>query len=119
MISNWSIVEESKRRIYDAIESLMASSCKITQDRVEKISGMSIATVKKYWIEFKDVVKIHNKELSGKQKYSSNYLTENLNNEEILPVESILYEVVPNQKIIAEERTDFIEIQNVEKIDMD
>ncbi|NMC58071.1 MAG: hypothetical protein GYA51_01550 [Candidatus Methanofastidiosa archaeon] len=118
-IKNEPVVEESKRRIYNALESLMANNSKITQDRVEKTSGMSIATVKKYWNEFKDVVKIHNMELSGKQKSSSNSLPENQNTEEILPVVGSLPAGELNQKIIEGERTDFIEIQNVEKIDFD
>lgn len=116
-IKNEPVVEESKRRIYDAIESLLASNVKITQIRIEKFSGLSITTVKKYWNDFKGVVKSHNTSLRGKQKPVSNSLPESQYKEDLLQVESTISTSESNQHIIAENKTDFMEIQNIEIID--
>jgi len=47
-IKNEPIVEETKRRIWEAIEALTASDRKITQSQVALISGLSLSAVKKY-----------------------------------------------------------------------
>jgi hypothetical protein len=59
-IKNRPIVEESKKKIYEAIEILAGGNFKITQEQVKRVSGLSISTVKKYWKEFKEVVKTNN-----------------------------------------------------------
>jgi hypothetical protein len=51
-------VNESKNRIYNAIETWDFDKYKkITQKKVVEVSGVSIATVRRYWSDFKDFVK--------------------------------------------------------------
>jgi hypothetical protein len=116
-IKNEPVVEESKKRIYDAIEILMEAKDKITQIKVEKVSGISIATVKKYWNDFKGVVKSHNMKLRGEQKLVSDSLPEKHHKEDLLQVESTISTSESKQHRIAEKKTDFMEIQNIEIID--
>ncbi|MBP7508954.1 MAG: hypothetical protein KA807_14170 [Prolixibacteraceae bacterium] len=59
-IKNAPIVEESKRRICEAIETLNATGQKITQTQVALISGLSISTVKNYKKEFHEYKKVLN-----------------------------------------------------------
>ena len=51
------IVTESKRKIAEAIEKINASGEKVTQVKAAAISGLKLPTVKKYWNEFKPIVK--------------------------------------------------------------
>jgi len=53
-IKNAPIVEESKRKIWDAIETITASGRKITQSQVASVSGLSLSAVKKYRKEFRE-----------------------------------------------------------------
>lgn len=51
-IKNAPKVEDSKRRIWEAMEQLAASREKITQPKVSELSGLSISTVKNYRKEY-------------------------------------------------------------------
>lgn len=53
-IKNEPIVEETKRRIWEAIETLNATEQKITQSQVASVSGLSLSAVKKYRKEFRE-----------------------------------------------------------------
>lgn len=53
-IKNEPIVEETKRRIWEAIETLTGSGRKITQSQVASVSGLSLSAVKKYRKEFRE-----------------------------------------------------------------
>lgn len=57
-IKNAPIVEDTKRRIWEAIETLNATGQKITQKKVAGISGLSLAVVKKYRNEFHEYKKM-------------------------------------------------------------
>jgi len=47
-IKNEPIVEDSKRRIWEGMEQLAANNEKLTQKKVASVSGLSLATIKKY-----------------------------------------------------------------------
>jgi hypothetical protein len=64
-IKNEPIVNESKRKIREAIKTIEASGEKITQPKVAKISGLGLSTVKKYKDYFNDIIK--------KKKMNTNY----------------------------------------------
>ena len=57
-IKNAPTVENSKRRIWEAIEQLCANKEKITQKKVAKVSGIKLPTVKKYRKEYHEFKKI-------------------------------------------------------------
>jgi hypothetical protein len=115
-IKNEPIVEESKKRIYEAIEMLMEGRDKITQVKVEQLSGLSIATVKKYWREFKGIVKDHNNEITVKHKPESKTLPETQQGEDQLPTENKTPIRESNEIIVPDKKSD---IMNIEKIDCD
>lgn len=60
-IKNAPIVEDTKKRIWEAIETLNATGQKLTQKKVAEISGLSLAVVKKYRHDFRE----YRKMLSG------------------------------------------------------
>jgi len=57
------VVENSHRKISDAIEALQKAGIKITQANVAKDYHIGKTTVKKYWSEFKPMVKEYNLKL--------------------------------------------------------
>jgi len=57
------VVENSHRKISDAIEALQKAGIKITQANVAKDYHIGKTTVKKYWSEFKPLVKEYNLKL--------------------------------------------------------
>lgn len=118
-IKNVPIVEESKKRIYEAIETLMVGSDKITQVSVEHQSGLSISTVKKHWHEFKEMVKDHNIEFIGKQKPDTKSFPQKQEREDLLPVVSQITMQESKEIIVPIKNNVFMEIENIEKIDCD
>lgn len=59
-IKNEPIVTETRKKIADAIEDIQFYKKKITQRKVAKVSGLGLPTVKKYWKEFKEMVRQSN-----------------------------------------------------------
>lgn len=53
---------KTKTKIYDAI---VHSESKVTQSSVQKVTGISLRTVKRYWAEYKELVKEKNKSIDG------------------------------------------------------
>jgi hypothetical protein len=118
-IKNEPIVEESKRRIYEAIEALMATDDIITQECVEKASGMSLSTVKKYWKDFKEIVKDHNSPIRDKARNDKKSKSETHQKQEISPTENLNPMKESIEKTIPDNTIEIKEIQNVEMIDFD
>ncbi|MFW5983452.1 MAG: BT4734/BF3469 family protein, partial [bacterium] len=67
-IKNEPIVEETKRKIHDGIMQLAHNKKKVTQKEVSNLAGLGLSTVKKYWKEFKPMVKSNNMSISQPQK---------------------------------------------------
>jgi len=63
-IKNEPIVALSLKKIKDAIEIINGRGEKVTQMKVAVSAEMNVQTVKRYWIEFKSVVK----DLNAKNK---------------------------------------------------
>lgn len=65
-IKNEPVVAESRKKIADAIEDIHLLGKKITQMKVAKVSGLGLSTVKKYWKEYKDLVRLSNNTILNK-----------------------------------------------------
>jgi hypothetical protein len=59
-IKNEPTVAKSRKKISDAIEDIQFYGKKITQKKVAKVSGLGLPTIKKYWKEFKEMVRQSN-----------------------------------------------------------
>ncbi|MBN2835693.1 MAG: hypothetical protein JXR48_12095 [Candidatus Delongbacteria bacterium] len=69
-IKNEPIVQESKRKIKEAIELLKGKDEKVTQQKVADISGLSLGTVKKYRKYYKEINQ-STKQAAGKENNNS------------------------------------------------
>lgn len=73
-IKNKPIVDESKRKIAEAIQSIIKSGGKLTQVNVSINSGLVLSTVKKYRDFYYEQLKIHGCTKARKQKKESSNL---------------------------------------------
>jgi len=51
------LVAENRKKIADAIEKIHGCGEKVKQSKVATISGLKLPTIKKYWKEFKMIVR--------------------------------------------------------------
>ena len=65
-IKNEPIVAESKRRIEEAINSIHSQKKIIKQKDIPTISGLKLPTVKKYWKDYKEMVRQYNSSILNK-----------------------------------------------------
>jgi len=120
-IKNAPIIEDTKRKIWEAIEILNEKSQKITQAQVALVSGIALSTVKKYrhvYHEYKnmlsgetDILEIEGKIISISEEPNVNSSTEELaiSNDSNLNIEHDCFELLDiNVTDFEEERTTHI-----------
>jgi len=88
-IKNAPLVAVTNGKILDAIEELHNSEKKITQKQVVELSGLSVRTVKKYWGDYKEMVKYYNNLSNCKSKNNNKIIMEEMNSQGSIANESI------------------------------
>jgi len=111
-IKNAPTVENSKRRIWEAMEQLSANQEKLTQPKVAELSGLSLSAVKKYRKEYREFKKMLNPvsdilEIDGNITSTSNGKNVNIYNQDIVIPDSL------NNNV----ENDYFELETIEKVE--
>lgn len=114
-IKNEPTIAESKRKIKSSIETIISTGMKLTQKEVAKVSGLSLPTIKKYRIYYKELT-------AG---YKLNVMTSHVppieNEAEIIPSNDIPAKQVSDPpssipNIIVNEPHSIMDIEKIEEI---